>query len=252
MRRWRNKRHARAMRAWTEHVWESKSRRDALDGAARTMGVCVAAWSRKKVYGAFRTWSRRRVHLTSLTDAARRLHRIRSQSLRRLRFLHQGRGFATWSRFTHSMRMLDSVHSTHRHMLSRIVKKWILRTQSVCWRTWCRRVVLLRLLAKSVMRLVRREVSRGLTKWISVLKRDKRAKAALRRVLTMWTKSGASRARSGPGPAACLCSEIGAKPRSVYKGSRPRSSTTSSSAPARGLYGRGAPTARRVGRWIGS
>ena len=64
------------MRAWTEHVWESKSRRDALDGAARTLGVCVAAWSRKKVYGAFRTWSRRRVHLTSLTDAARRLHRI--------------------------------------------------------------------------------------------------------------------------------------------------------------------------------
>ena len=84
VRQWRNRRHAKAMRAWTSHVYESRSRRDALDTAARVMSVRVAAWSRKKVYGAFRTWSRRRVHLTTLTDAARRLHRIKSQSLRRL------------------------------------------------------------------------------------------------------------------------------------------------------------------------
>ena len=54
----------RGMRAWTARGGESKSRRDAIAGAARTMGVCVAAWSRKKVTWRVRTWSRRRVHLT--------------------------------------------------------------------------------------------------------------------------------------------------------------------------------------------
>ena len=186
--KWRHRRRARALRAWTAYIDESCQRRDALRGWSRVLGVCVAAWLRRRAYGAFRTWSRKGVQLRALSDAAQRVHRIQGTALRRMRSVQAARAFRAWSRHAIERRGVDAAHATHCHMLLRVVKQWVRRSQSVGFRTWTRRVVLLRLLAKSVARLVRREASRVLRMWTDLIKRDKRSIQALRRVLRMWTK----------------------------------------------------------------